>query len=98
MELVSILYDKDFNLQLQFPVFIEPYTPKPLALYHLEAVSPPIKDKNSEANSYTWLQSRKIYLAMTEEIPIALTSELSTCDHIGHEYLSESVVLLNQKT
>ena len=68
MKLVSFGYDKDFNLFLQFPIFIEPYTQKPLALYQLETVPVPIKDNNTEANSYSWLQPRKDYLAMTEEI------------------------------
>ena len=38
MKQVSFDYDKDFNMLLQFPVFIEPYTLKPLGLYHLEIV------------------------------------------------------------
>ena len=33
MKLISFGYDKDFNLILQFQVFIEPHPQKPLALY-----------------------------------------------------------------
>ena len=46
MKLISLGYDKDFNLLLQFPEFIEPYTQKPLALYQLKTIPVPIKNKN----------------------------------------------------
>ena len=67
MKLVSLGHDKAFNLLLQFLGFIELYIQKPFALYQLEAVPFPIKDNNTEANSYTWLQPRKDYLAMIED-------------------------------
>ena len=99
MKLVSFGYDKDFNLLLQCQVLIEPYTQKPLALYQLEEVPVPIKDTNTEANSYTWLQLKKDYLAMTEENYISLTSaELPTCKHIGNEYFFKSIFLVKHKT
>ena len=41
---------------------------KPLALHHLETVSNAIKDNNTEANSYSWLQPRKDYVAKTEDL------------------------------
>ena len=47
MKLSSFVYDKDFNLLLQFPVFMEPYTQKPVALYQLETAPFPIKDNNT---------------------------------------------------
>ena len=52
MKLVSFSYNKDFNLLFQFPIYIEPYTQKPLVLYQLESVPVPIKD-NTETNLYT---------------------------------------------
>ena len=64
MKLVSFSYDTDFNLLLQFPIFMELYTETPLAMYQLETGLVPIKDNNTEANSYNWLQPRKDYLAM----------------------------------
>ena len=67
MQMVSFSYDKDFNFLLQLPVFIEPYFQDPLSLYQIETVPIPIKDINTEANSYSWLWLRKVYLAMTEE-------------------------------
>ena len=87
MKLISFGYDKDFNLLLKFPVFTEPYTHEPLALYQLEKVPVLIKDYNTKANSYTWLQPRKDYLAVKEDNYIPLTTnELSANKHIGHEY------------
>ena len=42
MQLVTFGIDKDMNLIIQFPVFIQPYTQKPLILYQLETVPVPI--------------------------------------------------------
>ena len=36
MQLVTFGIDKDKNLIIQFPVFIQPYTQQPLILYQLE--------------------------------------------------------------
>ena len=38
MLLVTFSIDKDINLVIQFPVFIQPYTQKPRILYQLETV------------------------------------------------------------
>ena len=42
MQLVTLGIDKDMNVVIQFPVFIQPYTQKPLILYQLETVPVPI--------------------------------------------------------
>ena len=42
MQLVTFSIDKDMNLVIQFPVFIQPYTEKPLILYQMETVPFPI--------------------------------------------------------
>ena len=49
MQLVTFGIDEDMNLVIQFPVFIQPYTPKPIILYELETVPVPILDSNNEA-------------------------------------------------
>ena len=49
MQLVTFSIDKDINLVIQFPVFIQPYTQKPLILYQLETAPVPILDKNTKA-------------------------------------------------
>ena len=55
MQLVTFGIDRDMNLVIQFPVFIQPYIQKPLVLYQLETVPVPILDNNREAQSYTHL-------------------------------------------
>ena len=79
----------------KFPIFIEPHSQKLFTLYQLKTVPVPIEDTTKETNSYTLLQSRKNYLAMTEGNYISLTSiQLSTCKHIGQEYYCESIFLV----
>ena len=51
MQLVTFGIDRDMNIVIQFPVFIQPYTQKPLILYQLETVPVLILDKNIEAKS-----------------------------------------------
>ena len=49
MQLVTFGIDKDINIVIQFPAFIQPYAQKPLILYQLETVPVPILDKNTKA-------------------------------------------------
>ena len=53
MQLVTFGIDKDRNLIIQFPVFIQPYMQQPLILYQLETVPVPIIDQNTQVQSYT---------------------------------------------
>ena len=55
MQLVTFGIDKDINLVIQFLVFIQPYTQKPLTLYQLKTVPVPILDKNTKTQSYMHL-------------------------------------------
>ena len=64
MQLVTFGSDNNMNLAIQFPVFIQPYTWKPLILYQLETVPVPILDWNTKAQSYTHLQVRKHDIAL----------------------------------
>ena len=59
MQLVTFGIDNDMNLIIQFPVFIQPYTQKPLILYQLKTVLVPILDQNIKAQSYTHLRIKK---------------------------------------
>ena len=52
MKLVTFGIDKDQNLIIQFPIFVQPYTQQPLILYQLETVPVPIVDENSNVQSY----------------------------------------------
>ena len=55
-KLVTFGINKERNLIIQFPVFIEPHTQLPLILYHIEIVLVPIIDQNSHAQPYTHLK------------------------------------------
>ena len=46
MKLVTFGIDQDRNLIIQFPVFVQPYTQKPLTLYQIETILVPILDMN----------------------------------------------------
>ena len=87
MQLVTFGIDKGINLVIQFLVFIQLYTQKPLILYQLETVPVQILDTNTEAQSYTHLKVRKPYLALDSETYISLThQELRSCRKIGNEF------------
>ena len=99
MQLVTIGIDKDMNLVIQFPVFLQPYTQKPLILYQLETVLVLILDENIEAQSYTHLKVKKLYLALNSETYISLThQELRSCKKIGNEFYCEELFVVKHKS
>ena len=67
MKFVTFGIDKDRNLIIQFPIFIQPYTQQPQILYQLETDPVPIIDENPNAQSYTELKIRKPYIALNSE-------------------------------
>ena len=90
MQLVTFGIDREMNLVIQFPVFIQPYIQKPLILYQLETMPVPILDTNMEAQSYTHLCVNKPYIALNTETYITLTQqELRSCKKIGNEFYCE---------
>ena len=99
MQLVTFGIDKDTNFVIQFPVFIQPYTQKPLVLYQLETVPVPTLDTNTEAQSYTHLKVKKPYLALNSETYISLTNqELWSCKKIGNEFYCEELFIVKHKS
>ena len=52
MKLVTFGIDKNKNLIIQFPVFIQPYAKQPLILYQVEMVPVLIIDQNKQVDSY----------------------------------------------
>ena len=97
MQLITFGIDKDMNLIIQFPVFIQPYTQKPLILYQLETVPVPILDKNTKAQSYMHLRVRKPYIALNSETYISLRQqELRSCKRIGYEFHCEELFIVKQ--
>ena len=80
MKLVTFGIDRDQNLIIQFPIFVQPCTQQPLILYQLEMVPVPIVDENSNAQSYTELKVKKVYIALHSETYINICQqELATC-------------------
>ena len=67
MKLVTFGIDRKRNLIIQFPILVKPYMQQPLILYQLETVPVPVIDKNTKANSYTELQTKKPYIALNSE-------------------------------
>ena len=99
MPLVTFGIDKDMNLIIQFPVFIQPYTQKPLILFQLETVSVPILDQNTKAQSYMHLQIRKPYIALNSETYISLRQqELRLCKRIGYESYCKELFVVKHKS
>ena len=99
MQLVTFGINKDMNLVIQFPVFIQPYIQKPLILYQLETVPVLILDRNIEAQSYTHVRIEKLYLALNSETYISLThQELRSCKKIGNEFYCEELFIVKHKS
>ena len=99
MQLVTFGIDRDTNLVIQFPVFIQLYIQKPLVLYQLETVPVLILDTNIDTQSYTLLQVSKPYLALNSETYISLThQELQSCKKIGNKFYCEELFVVKHKS
>ena len=75
MQLVMFGINKDKNLIVQFPVFMQPYTHQSLILYQLETVPVPAIDQNKQAQSYMHLQVNKPYIALNSETYISIKQQ-----------------------
>ena len=99
MPLITFGIDKDMNLIIQFPIFVQPYTQKPLILYQLKMVPIPILDQNIKAQSYTHLQIKKLYIALNSETYISLRQqELRSCKRSGYEFYCEEHFVVKHKS
>ena len=99
MQLVTFGIDNDRNLITQFPLFVQPYTQKPLILYQLETTPIPILDQYDKVQSYTYLQVKKPYIALNSETYISLREqELRTCKRIGYEFYCKELFVVKHKT
>ena len=99
MQLVTFGINKDKNLIVQFPVFIQPYTQQPLTLYQIETVPVLIIDENTQAQSYMQLQVNKPYIALNSETYISIRQqELRTCKKIGYEFYCEELFIVKHKS
>ena len=75
MKLVMFGIDQDRNLIIQFPVFVQPYTQKPLTLYQVETIPVLILDRNKRADSYTRIRMDKTYIALNSDTYTSIHSE-----------------------
>ena len=75
MQLVMFGIDKDKNLIVQFPVFMQLYMQQPVILYQTETVPVLIIDQNTQAQSYTHLQKNKSYIALNSETYISIRQQ-----------------------
>ena len=99
MKLVTFGIDDQRNLIIQFLVFVHLHTQQHLILYQMETVPVPIIDENEQAQSYTYLQVRKPYIALNSETYISLRmQELETCKKIGYEFCCEELFVVRYKT
>ena len=99
MQLITFGIEKDMNLVIQFPVFTQHYTQKPLVLYQLETVPVCILDRNNKAQSYMHLQFRKPYITLNSETYISLRhQELRSCKRIGREFYCEELFVVKHKS
>ena len=91
MKLVTFGIDKERNLIIQFPIFIQLYMQEPLILYQIETVPVPIIDQNKQVCSYTHLQIDMTYIALDSKMYITIRQqELRTCKRIGYEYIARN--------
>ena len=94
MKLVTFRIDKDRNLIIQYPVFVQQYSQWLLIMYQIETVPVPIVDQNKHTNSYSHLHIERPYIALNSEMSISIRQqELRTCKNIGYEfYCSQNTV------
>ena len=90
--------DLNRNLIIQFPIFVQPYTQKPLTLYQVETIPVPILDMNKRADSYMWIRIDKPYIALNPDTYISIQmEELRTCKRMGYEYYCEELFVVKTK-
>ena len=99
MQLMTFGINKDKNLIIQFPEFIQLYIQQPLILYQIETVPFPIIDQNTQAQSYTHLEDNKPYIALNYETYISIRQqELRTFKRIGYEFYCEELFIVKHQS
>ena len=99
MKLVTFGIDKERNLLIQFPVFIQLNTQQLLILYQIETVPVPIIDQNKQAHSYTHLQIDRPHIAPNSETYITIRQQgLRTCKRIGYEFYCKELFTVKPKS
>ena len=99
MKLVTFGIDRDRNLIIQFPVFIQLYTQQLLVLYQIETVPVPIIDQNTQADLYMYLQVNRPHIVLNSETYVTIRQqELRSCKRIGYEFYCEECFVGKHKS
>ena len=72
MKLVTFGIDRNRNLIIQCPVFVQSYTQKPLNLYQVETIPVLILDMNERADLYIWIRIDKPYIMLNPDTNISI--------------------------
>ena len=102
MKFITFGIDKERNLIIQFPIFIQTlYITTSNIISNRNCTSPNHRSKQ-KAHSYTHLQIDKPYIVLTSETYITIRQqELRTCKGIGYEFYCEELFAVkhtNQNT
>ena len=86
MKMATFAVDQEMHsLIVVFLAFIKDYKQPPLALFEIESVLVPIKDKNKQADSYSQVVIEKPYIAMGKDDYIQLhLTDLAMCKNIQY--------------
>ena len=87
---------KIHSLIVVFPAFIKDYKQPPLALFEIESVPVPIKDKNKQVNSYSQVVIEKPYIK-DYYIQLCMT-ELAMCKNIRYIYYCEELFVVKHNS
>ena len=84
MKMVTFaVHQQMHSLIVVFPAFIKDYKQPPSALFEIESVPVPIKDRNKQTDSYSQVVIEKPYIAMGKDYYIQLhMTELAMCKNI----------------
>ena len=97
--MVTFGIDRKWNLIIQFPIFVQPYTQQPLILYQIETVQVPIMDQNTKADSHTEILKKKPYIAFNLETYINIwQQELATCKRIGYKFYHKELFVIRHES
>ena len=100
MKMVTFVVDQQtHSLIVVFPAFIKDYKQPPLALFEIESVPVPIKDRNKLADSYSRVVIEKPYIATGKDYYIQLRmTELAMCKNINYIYYCEELFVVKHKS
>ena len=82
--MVTFVVDQQMHsLIVEFPAFIKDYKQPLLALFEIESVPVPLKDRNKLVDSYNQVVIEKPYIAVEKDYYIQLhMTELAVCKNI----------------